>query len=152
MEIIQGKARVLDRDTETHGYVSGSGGRVSGQTSSMRTVTLEVAGRTVIVKHKQPIAVIDGDEVVAAGPQKAEGLLAYGFANRTRATRNKSPAGLMLLLGGLMVALGIPLSVILVGLIFVGFGGYCLWLGAQMSKANKLLESTLAAAGPVPRS
>lgn len=152
MEIIQGKARVLDRDTETHGYVSGSGGRVSGQTSSMRTVTLEVAGRTVIVKHKQPIAVVDGDEVVAAGPQKAEGLYAYGFANRSRATRNKSPAGLMLLLGGLMVAVGIPLSLILVGLIFVGFGGYCLWLGMQMSKANTLLESALASAGPVQRS
>ena len=149
MELVQGKATVLNRDTETHGHVSGNNGRVSGQISSMRVVTIDVGGQIVNIKHKEPIVVADGDDVVAAGARKSNGIQAFALANRSRSTRNHAPATLFIAGGGLFLLLGIPLSLLLVGLIFVAMGGYMLYMGLQMRKANALIDEVLSRASSV---
>ena len=144
VELVQGTAKILDSGVETHGYVSGSGGNVRGQIESMRTVTLDVGGSIVHVKHKQPIVVVDGDQVVVAGVRKPNGINANAMANRTRSTRNNAPATLVIIAGVLMILLGLPLSLILLGLPLVAFGGYFLYVGLNMKKANALIDEALS--------
>lgn len=148
LELVQGKAKILNRDVETHGYVSGSGGRVHGQVGSMRTVTLEVDNRIVNIKHKEPIVVTDGDYVMVVGARKSNGLHSSCVANRSRSTRNDPPDVLVIILGILCLLLGLPLSVILVGIPLVGLGGYLLYVGLQMRKARAMLDEALSQAMP----
>ncbi|MCR6662798.1 MAG: hypothetical protein NVV60_06520 [Luteimonas sp.] len=144
MELVQGKATVLGRDTETHGYVGGSGGNVSGHINSFRTATLDIGGTTVTVKHKEPIVVVDGDHVVVAGVRKANGIQAFALANRSRSTRNDAPATMLIVLGSLVVLLSIPAMIIIIGLLTGAIGGYVLYTGLKMRKANLLIQEALA--------
>lgn len=149
LELVQGKAKILNRDVETHGYVSGSGGRVHGQMSSMRTATLEVGNQIVNIKHKEPIVVTDGDWVVAVGARKSNGLQSSCVANRSRSTRNDPPDTLAIVCGILLLLLGLPLSLFLIGVPLVAFGGYVTYVGFQMRRAKAILDEALSSAMPL---
>lgn len=146
LELVQGQAKILNRDVETHGYVSGNGGRVHGQMSSMRTVTLEVGSQIVNIKHKEPIVVTDGDYIVAVGARKSNGVQSSCVANRSRSTRNDPPDVLVIIAGILCLVLGLPLSIVLLGIPLVLFGGYLLYVGFQMRKAKAMLDEALSRA------
>ena len=148
LELVQGQAKILNRDVETHGYVSGSGGRVHGQMSSMRTVTLDVGGQIVNIKHKEPIIVTDGDYVMAVGTRKSNGVQSFCAANRSRSTRNDPPDMLVIVCGILLLLIGLPLSLILIGIPLAAFGGYILYVGIQMQKAKAMLDEAISRALP----
>lgn len=149
LELVQGQAKILNRDVETHGYVSGSGGRVHGQMSSMRTVTLEVGNQIVNIKHKEPIVVTDGDYIVAVGVRKSNGVQSSCVANRNRSTRNDPPDMLAIICGVLLIVLGLPLCLFLIGIPFVALGGFALYMGLQMRKAKAMLDEALSRPMPV---
>lgn len=149
MELVQGRAKVLGRDVETHGHISGSGGNVRGQINSFRTATLDVGGQTVTVKHKEPIVVADGDDVVVAGVRKPAGIQAFALANRSRSTRNDAPATLLIALGSLLIVFSIPALIIVIGIVPMGIGAFVLHMGLKMRKANTMISEALARGTPV---
>lgn len=144
MELIRGTAKILNRDIETRGYVSSSGSQVHGQIYSARTVTLEVDGQIITLKHKEPIVLTEGDWIVAAGWRTSNGLQSSVFANRSRKTFNHAPANLATLGGVLMILLGIPLLLFVVGILPIALGGYLLFLAKRMKQANAMLDAELA--------
>jgi hypothetical protein len=144
MKMVQGQARVLGAGAETQGYVTGNRARVQGQVYTFNSVLLDIGGHTVIVKNRNQIAVADGDEVVAAGKQKADGMLAYSFANLTRGTRVKYPVKLLYAVGALLIVLGLPLMLLLVGFLLIPIGIYLIVHGTQLSKAEKLVDAAVS--------
>lgn len=115
MKMVQGQAKILGAGTETQGDVMGNRARVA-----------------------------DGDEVAAAGKQKADGMLAYSFANMTRGTRVKYPVNLLYAAGALLIVLGLPLMLLLVGFFLIPIGIYLIVHGVQLSETTKLVDAIVS--------
>lgn len=144
LELVQGQVKILNRDVETHGYVSGNGGNVRGHVHSFRAVTVEVDGRIVMLRDKDPIILADGDWLVAVGTRKSNGIHSSVFANRNRQTRTHAPAALMYALGGMSMLLGLMTLIFLIGFPVIGFAVYVLYRARQFTKANAMLDEALS--------
>lgn len=144
LELVQGPVKVFERDVETRGHISSSGGRVQGQINSFRAVTLEMDGQVVTLRHQDPIVVADGDWVVAVGTRKSNGLHSSVFANRSRQTRTRAPATLMFILAGILMLLGLLLLIFIIGIVPIAFGGLVLFQGNRMRQANAMLDDALS--------
>ncbi|QNN47530.1 hypothetical protein H9L17_05160 [Thermomonas brevis] len=144
LELVQGPVKIFERDVETRGHISSSGGRVQGQINSFRAVTLDMGGQVVTLRHQDPIVVADGDWVVAVGTRKSNGIHSSVFANRNRQTRTHAPATLMFVLAGILILLGIMTLIFLIGVFFLAFGGLVLFQGNRMRQANAMLDEALS--------
>jgi hypothetical protein len=128
----------IRHSTETVGQIGKHGGSVqTGQVLAFR-----IDDRSAQIKLKDMPDIRDGDPATLAGREKNGIFHALAIRNdKTRAVYSISatPGYVM---GGLMVALGIPLTFILVGILFLGFGGYTLYQARNYAQAAKLLQST----------
>ncbi|WP_443971441.1 hypothetical protein [Sphingobium sp. CR28] len=120
----------------TEGVIGKSGGSVrTGQALAFR-----VDDRSVQIKLPNMPDVQDGETVTLAGRIKNGTFQALALRNdRTRAIYS-TPAMPGYIMGGLMTAVGFPLLFILVGVFFIGFGGFTLWQAHNYAQAAKLLQ------------
>lgn len=123
-----------------HGAVSeGHVGRNGGTIRSGHALAFRVDDRSVQIKLPDLPDVQDGEMVTLAGRVRNGTFQALALRNdRTRAVY-AIPAMPGYVMGGLMVAVGLPLLFILVGVFFIGFGGYTLYQAHNYAQAAKLL-------------
>jgi len=120
----------------TEGVIGKSGGSVR----TGHALAFRVDDRSVQIKLPNMPDVQDGETVTLAGRVKNGTFQALALRNdRTRAIY-ATPAMAGYIMGGLMTAVGFPLLFILVGVFFIGFGGFTLWQAHNYAQAAKLLQ------------
>lgn len=120
----------------TEGHIGKNGGSVR----TGHALAFRVDDRSVQIKLPVMPDVQDGETVTLAGQLKNGTFQALALRNdRTRAIY-ATPAMPGYIMGGLMTAVGFPLLFILVGVFFIGFGGYTLWQAHNYAQAAKLLQ------------
>lgn len=134
-ETLSGTVSKLQFSSETTGQVSGSYGRVQGSTHTKQVATFRVDGRPAQIKLLGQPSLSDGDVVLLAGAMKNGTFHARAMRNENSGAIDHRPAVPSLVLGGLMLALGLPLSIVIIGLPFVAFGIYNIWDGLKTKKA-----------------
>lgn len=143
-ETLSGTVSMLQFSSETTGQVSGSYGRVQGSTHTKQVATFRVDGRPAQIKLLGQPSLSDGDVVLLAGATKNGTFHARAMRNESSGAIDHRPAVPSLVLGALMVAIGLPLSLIIIGLPFLAFGIYNIWDGFKTKKAISMVRS----AGP----
>jgi hypothetical protein len=153
MELLTGTVSSVRHATETSGAISGSGGRVSGSVNTRHVCTLRVADVPARIKLPGATNLNDGDVVTLAGDRKADGFQGYALRNETTGTLHSYATWPGYLAGGLAVLLGIPFSLILIGIPILILGVVFLWLSVRQTRALSLLRGTPAPAlGAAPSS
>jgi hypothetical protein len=145
-ESLAGKVSHLQFSSEVTGHISGSHGRVSGQMQTKQVVTFRVDGKPAQIKLKGQPSLSEGDMVVLAGKSKNGTFHARAMHNRTAGAVDHLPVIPNLVWGGVLVVLGIPLSLIIIGLPFLAIGIYGVWEGLQIKNAAAQVRS----APPMP--
>ena len=142
--LVDGIVSDIQRGSETSG--SGSSYRGTGQMHVQTTqlTVMRIGGQPAELKSKNLFIVKDGERVIAAGKTK-HGVLRIGAArNLTAGTSYRPPVVLTWFLAALLVLLGLPLSVFLIGIPFLLVGIYVAYTAVGWMKSIKMVE---AAAG-----
>lgn len=146
MDALTGVASSVRHSTETHGSISGSHGRVSGSVNTTHVCTLRVDGLPVRIKLPGATNLDDGDVVTIVGARRADGFKGYVLRNESTGTVHSYATWPGYLLAVLAIAMGIPLSFLIIGLPLLGVGIYVGWLSVRQTKALGLLRATPPAA------
>ncbi len=135
MTTLTGTVSGIRHSTETVGHIGKNGGSIqSGQVLSFR-----VDGRSAQIKLKDMPDVDEGDRVTLAGRMKNGSFRALALRNdQTSAVYSTAPLP-GYVMGVLMVLLGLPLLFVLVGVVFLGIGGYTLYQAYEYDQAAKML-------------
>jgi hypothetical protein len=143
METLSGTASGVRHQTETSGSIRGSSvsGRVQGSISTRHVCTLRVAGVPVQIRLPGATNLSDGDVVTVVGLRKADGFRGLALRNESTGTVHGHAAWIGYVAAGLLLAMGIPLSLVLLGVPLVIAGGFVLWLAVRQSRALALLQS-----------
>lgn len=121
----------------TQGQLGKSGGSIrTGHALSFR-----VGDRSIQLKLPELPDVQDGEEVTLAGKIKNGTFHALAMRHNRTGAIYATPAMPGYIMGGIMTAVGIPLLFILVGVFFIGFGGYTLYQAHNYAQAAKMLQS-----------
>jgi len=122
--------------TETVGQMGRNGGSVrTGQVLAFR-----VGERSAQIKLPNVPDVKDGDSVTLAGRVKNGVFEALALRNDATAAIYRTPPLPGYVLGGLLVAVGVPLLFIFVGVLFIAVGAYTLYQAYTYDRAAKLLQ------------
>lgn len=139
-ETLSGSVSKLQFSSEVTGHIGGSHGRVQGSMHTKQVTTFRVDGRPAQIKLPGQPSISEGDVVLLAGSEKNGTFHARAMRNETSGAFDHRPYVGNFVGGGLCLLLGIPLSLILIGLPFVAVGGWAIWDGLQTSKAIGLLR------------
>lgn len=145
-ETISGTVSKLQFSSETSGHVSGSYGRVQGSTHTKQVVTFRVNNRPAQIKLLGQPSISDGDVVLLGGAMKDGTFHARAMRNETSGAIDHRPAVPSLVIGSLFLVIGLPLSIVIIGLPFVAFGAYNIWDGLRTKKAIDMVRSAPRAA------
>ena len=133
---LSGVVTGIRHSTETVGHVGKNGGHIhTGQVLAFR-----VDDHPAQLKLKDMPDIREGERVTLAGRQKNGTFQALALRNDQTRAVYATPAAAGYVMGGLMVALGVPLLFVLVGVLFIGFGGYTLYQAHNYSKAAGMLR------------
>ena len=138
----------IQRGSETSG--SGSSYRGTGQMHVQTTqlTVMRIGGQAAELKSKNLFIVKDGERVIAAGKTK-HGVLRIGAArNLTAGTYYHPPVVLAWVGAAVLIVLGIPLSVFLIGIPFLLFGIYIAYMAVGWMKSIKMVEAAARDAKP----
>jgi hypothetical protein len=140
-DILSGTVSKLQFSSEVSGHVSGSHGRVQGSTHTKQVTTFRVDGKPAQIKLPGQPSISEGDVVLLAGKEKNGTFRARAMRNDTSGALDHPPTLGNFIGGGAALLLGLPLSLILIGLPFVAIGAWAIWDGLQTNKAIALLRS-----------
>jgi hypothetical protein len=135
IETFSGVVSGIRHSTETVGHV----GREGGSVATGQVLAFRVDDRPAQIKLKDLPDVRDGERVTLAGRLKNGTFHALALRNdQTRAvySTNALPGYVM---GGLLVLIGLPLSLVIVGLPLLAGGAYTLYQAWSYSTAAKML-------------
>jgi len=141
IEVISGKVSMLQFSSETTGQIGGSGGRVSGNIHTKQVITFRVDGRPAQIKLAGQPSLTEGDNVVLAGNLKNGTFHARAMRNDSTGAIDHQPSTGLIALGAVMIALGVVLLVVLVGVLFIGFGTWNVYQGLQNRKSVALVQA-----------
>ncbi len=132
---LSGVVSGIRHSTETEGHIGKGGGNVrTGQVLAFR-----IGDTSAQIKLKDVPDIRDGEQVTLAGHMKNGAFRALAIRNdTTRAVYGTAPMP-GYILGGLMVLVGIPLLLVIIGVVFIGVGGYTLYQAHNYATANKML-------------
>lgn len=137
LSTLSGVVTGLRHSTETVGQI----GRNSGSVSTGQVLAFRIDERSAQIKLKDMPDIRDGERVTLAGRLKNGTFHALALRNdQTGAVYSTSPTP-GYVIGGLLVLVGIPLLALLVGVLFIGFGGFTLYQAYNYAQAAKLLKS-----------
>jgi hypothetical protein len=118
--------------------------RSHGDKGSVKTgqvLAFRVGDRSAQIKLPDVPDVQEGDPVTLAGTEKNGVFKALALRNdKTRAVYSIPPT-IGYVIGGLLVAVGIPLLMVLVGVLFIAAGGWTLYEAQNYSKAAAMLKN-----------
>jgi hypothetical protein len=133
---LSGTVTGIRHSTETVGQIGKNGGSVqTGQVMAFR-----VDERSAQIKLKDMPDLRDGERVTLAGRAKNGTFRALALRNDQTRAVYATAAWPGYVMGGLMVALGIPFSFVLIGLPFLVIGLYTLYQAYSYSQAEKMLQ------------
>lgn len=141
IEVISGKVSMLQFSSETTGQFSGSGGRVSGNIHTKQVITFRVDGRPAQIKLPGQPSLTEGDSVVLAGSVKNGTFYARAMRNDSTGAIDHQPTTGLIALGAIMIALGVVLLIVLVGVLFIAFGGWNVYQGLQNRQSVALVQA-----------
>ena len=139
--LVDGVVSDIQRGSETSG--SGSSYRGTGQMHVQTTqlTVLRIGGQPAELKSKSLFIVKDGERVIAAGKTK-HGVLRIGAArNMSAGSYYRPPVVLTWVGAAVLVVLGLPLSVFLIGIPFLLFGMYLAYVAVGWMKSIKMVEA-----------
>ena len=147
--LVDGIVSDVQRGTETTGGGSSYRGTGSMQISTSQITTMRIGSKAAEVKSKGMFIVKDGERVIAAGKEKG-GVLKIGAArNLTAGTVYHPPVIAVWIAAGASLLLGIPLSLIIIGLPFLGLGIYLIYLALGWKKSIAMVEEASSNAKPL---
>jgi hypothetical protein len=92
MDLVHGIVSDLRAAVHVSGYSSHGQGGGGGGVSTAHISDFQLGSRAVRIKCSQPAMIRDGDELVAAGSSRADGLFeAKAYRNLTRSVRSEEP-------------------------------------------------------------
>ena len=142
--LLDGQVSTLARGSETFGsgYMRGGTGRtmvVSNQMTSFR-----IGGKPAQLKTKELVAITDGDRVIAVGKDKAGVLRVNAIHNITASNHYYQPVILLWILAVCSLAIGLPFSLILIGLPFLGLGIWAVITALRVRKSIGMVKLAVA--------
>ncbi len=133
---LSGTVTGIRHSTETVGQIGKNGGSVqTGQVMAFR-----VDERSAQIKLKDMPDLRDGERVTLAGRAKNGTFRALALRNDQTRAVYATAAWPGYVMGGIMVALGIPLSLMIIGLPFLLVGLYTLYQAYNYAQAEKMLQ------------
>ena len=135
MEKLRGVVNKVRFSTEV------SGGE--NNTSTSHVAIFEIDKRPVELKLPRSIILDNGDEVLLAGKVKKGLFKALAYKNLTNNVSGKGAVILHMLLGVIFTIVGLATIPFGIGLIFAPAGIYMIWYSQQLSKAYKVVTSSL---------
>lgn len=118
-----------------------------GTASTTHHVNLLLDGRPVVFSASQPAALRDGDRAVVGGTLSGNILKGSVYKNVTNGAAGGGSATLLMILGVIFVLVGLPFSLLLIGVPFVIIGGVLIWLSTRHSSLKKMVEAEAARIG-----
>ncbi len=136
LSIISGSVSHVSSSTTVSGQMYADRGTVR----TTHKLHFRVNGRSAVFSGTPNVA--DGDVVTLAGIDKGGEFKALALRNESTGVAYPGPTTLVYVGGILFLLLGIPFSVILIGIPFAGFGAYLLYAGYRNQQANQLLQAS----------
>ena len=147
--LVDGIVSDIQRGSETVGGGSTYRGTGTIQVSTNQLMTMRIGNKAAELKSKSMFVVKEGERVIAAGTEK-QGVLKIGAAaNLSAGTYYHPPIMLGWLIVGLSLLLGVPLSFIIIGLPFVAFAFYMIYLVQGWKKSLAMVEEAARQAKPL---
>jgi hypothetical protein len=130
-----GAATGLVRSSQTEGAVGRNGGSVR----TAQVLTFRLDGKVVETRLPSQPSIDEGESVTVAGQEKNGVFRALALRNDATGAVYAIPSLPGFVMGGLMIALGVPLLFIVVGVLFLGFGGWTVYQAWRYRQAAQLL-------------
>ena len=147
--LVDGIVSDIQRGSETVGGGSTIRGTGTIQVSTNQMMTMRIGNKAAELKSKSMFIVKDGERVIAAGTDK-HGVLRIGaIRNVSGGTYYHPPIILGWVIIGLSLLLGVPLSFIIIGLPFVAFAFYMLYVVLGWRKSLAMVEEATRQAQPL---
>jgi hypothetical protein len=147
--LVDGIVSDIQRGSETVGGGSTLRGTGTVQVSTNQLMTMRIGNKAAELKSKSMFIVKDGERVIAAGTDK-QGVLKIGAAcNLSAGTYYNPPIMLGWVIVGASLLLGVPLSFIILGLPFVAFGIYMIFMVQGWKKSVAMVEEAVRQAKPL---
>ncbi len=118
------------------------GNEIRGSATTDNTWTFRVNNKPVFYRTKNNLNFSNNDKITAVGTDKKGTFNILCLRNETTGAVSETPAGNFFIYGGFLIIVGLPLSLVMIGLIPLGMGCYCIYMGRQSVKAAKILHST----------
>ena len=146
--LVDGVVSDIQRGSETSGGGSSYKGTGQMHVQTTQLTVMRIGGQPAELKSKNLFIVKDGERVIAAGKTK-HGVLRIGAArNLSAGTYYHPPVVLAWVGAALLIVLGIPLSVFLIGIPFLLFGIYVAYMAVGWMKSIKMVEAAAKDAKP----
>jgi len=147
--LIDGVVSDIQRGSETSGSGSSYGGTGQMRVQTTQLTVMRIGGQAAELKSKSLFIVKDGERVIAAGKSK-HGVLRIGAArNMTAGTSYRPPVLLTWFGAALLILLGVPFSLFLIGIPLLLVGIYVAYTAVGWMKSIRMVEA--AAAGGANR-
>jgi hypothetical protein len=143
--LVDGIVSDIQRGSETTGGGSSYRGTGTTHVSTTQLMIMRIGKQAAELKSKSMFIVKDGEHVIAAGREK-HGVLKIGAArNLSAGTYYHPPIVLGWVLAVACLMLGIPTSFILIGLPFLAFGIYMIYIVLGWRKSLAMVEQATPA-------
>jgi hypothetical protein len=150
--VVDGIVSDIQRGAETTGSGSSYQGTGSMQVATTQLTTMRIGNQAAELKSKSIFIVRDGERVIAAGKEK-NGVLQIGAArNLSARTVYHPPIIRGWIAAGAALVLGVPLSLIFIGLPFLGVGIYLIIRGLSWKTSMNMVEAAASNAKPLAES
>ncbi len=133
---LSGTVSGIRHSSETSGHIGKNGGNVH----TKQVIAFRVDGKPAEIKLMNMPDVQDGEHVTLAGRMKNGSFRALAMRNDQTRAVYKMPTTLAYVFGALLVLVGLPLLLILVGVLFIGAGAWTLYEAWTHTQAARLLE------------
>lgn len=140
VQLLKGVASGVERSINTVGW----GNSKRSQTETQQVLVMRLDGKPLQCKSEGMFSVRDGEFVVAAGTMKNGMLEAHALQNMTTGAAHLPPTKRAYLAGVLLCVLGLPLSLLLIGLPLLGVGVYVLMRARTFDRSARMVLDAAA--------
>lgn len=136
ISVVSGVVSHFQQATETSGAVNAGAGMIK----SVQVLNFRIGGQPVTFKFNES-GISNGDVVTAAGYKKKGTLRVLSVRNETTGAIQSTPSILYWLLSACLLVLGLPLSIVIIGIPLVLVGIFVGYLGWRNIRANHVLAT-----------
>jgi hypothetical protein len=138
--IVKGVVTHIERGSETSGAGSSYRGTGRMQVSTDQRLIIRIDGQAAELKSKSMFQIKEGETVLAAGTDKQGTLRIGAIRNLSGGNYYYPPITLVWVAAALSLLVGLPFSLILLGLPFLVLGIYLILVALSWGKSVKMVE------------